>query len=393
VNYTDPSGLEILAHGRANAETALRWLRDEAGVRASYVQFGKGSAQTATFFVLVEAEDYARLQQFKEAGVHRDGTAFSSFDTSFYAAATSANAHVKIFANRGGGYRLGNYDIGRLRSPDFDQIAALYTATGWSAATLASVFEDYGEQVAAAEIVRQANRDRNIRHRDGAVFSFIRDAHNVARGINDGMSFGYFSEMQAKAFPEIARDYHTNDGLYLGGSIGGEFIQGYLTGGLARLRGAGTIAKVIGRTAFIADIGLNARDALKGIADIQANGLSYANALQTLGGAAGLGGNVLGVLGKARLLKGAPGGPSLRGDIALSGGRSGQNVKNLVGPPNSAVRGGGDRIFITNDKGQVILDITRDRVKSVTPGQGFGPKRPHTPDELSLLDQLLGGGL
>jgi len=88
----------------------------------------------------------------------------------------------------------------------------------------------------------------------------------------------------------------------------------------------------------------------------------------------------------------APRRVALRSDVVLSGGRSGQNVKNLVGPPNSAVRGCGQRIFITNDKGEVILDMTRDRVKPVTPGQGFGPKRPPTPDEVSLLDQLLGGG-
>ncbi len=88
----------------------------------------------------------------------------------------------------------------------------------------------------------------------------------------------------------------------------------------------------------------------------------------------------------------APKGPSVRGDIALSGGRSGSKVKNLTGPPNSVVKGGGERVFVTNDKGQVILDVTRDRVKPVTPGQGFGPKRPPTADELSLLKKLLGGG-
>jgi len=80
---------------------------------------------------------------------------------------------------------------------------------------------------------------------------------------------------------------------------------------------------------------------------------------------------------------------SARPDVTLSGGRSGQFVKNLKGPPNSAVRGGGDRAFVTNDNGEVILDITRDRVKPVTPGQGFGPKRAPTDDELDLLDKVL----
>jgi len=80
----------------------------------------------------------------------------------------------------------------------------------------------------------------------------------------------------------------------------------------------------------------------------------------------------------------------VRPDVRLKGGRSGQNVKNLVGPPNSVVRGGGSRVFITNERGEVILDITRDRVKPVTPGRGFGPKRPPSEEELHLLDQVLG---
>ena len=74
----------------------------------------------------------------------------------------------------------------------------------------------------------------------------------------------------------------------------------------------------------------------------------------------------------------------------LSGGRSGENVKNLTGKPNSAIRGTGDQIYITNDKGQVIRDVTGDRVKEVIPGVGFGPKRNPTEQELDLLDQLRG---
>jgi hypothetical protein len=75
----------------------------------------------------------------------------------------------------------------------------------------------------------------------------------------------------------------------------------------------------------------------------------------------------------------------------LSGGRSGQNVPVLTGPPNSAIPGGGnDRIFITDDNGNVVVDVTRDRAKPVMPGQGFGPKRPPTSQEIDLLDKMGG---
>jgi RHS repeat-associated protein len=84
--------------------------------------------------------------------------------------------------------------------------------------------------------------------------------------------------------------------------------------------------------------------------------------------------------------------PTIRPDIVLSGGRSGEKTKDLTGPANSAVRGGGERVFVTNDKGQVILDVTGSRVKVVTPGQGAGAKRPPTAQELELLKAVLGGG-
>lgn len=83
---------------------------------------------------------------------------------------------------------------------------------------------------------------------------------------------------------------------------------------------------------------------------------------------------------------------ALRPDVLLSGGRSGQLVKSLVGPPSSVVRGGGARACVTNEQGQVILDITTQRVKPVIPGQGFGPKRPPTGEELDLLGKIFGGG-
>jgi len=85
-------------------------------------------------------------------------------------------------------------------------------------------------------------------------------------------------------------------------------------------------------------------------------------------------------------------GPTPRTDLPpLSGGRSGSNVKNLTGPPNSAIKGSDGRVFVTNDKGQVILDITKDRVKSVCPGQGFGPKQPPTQEQLDLINKIYGG--
>lgn len=83
---------------------------------------------------------------------------------------------------------------------------------------------------------------------------------------------------------------------------------------------------------------------------------------------------------------------TVRPDIVLSGGRSGQRVKNLTGPANSVLRGGTDRAFVTNDKGQVILDITKNRVKPVTPGHGFGPKRAPTQEELDILQKVVGSG-
>lgn len=98
-------------------------------------------------------------------------------------------------------------------------------------------------------------------------------------------------------------------------------------------------------------------------------------------------GDVLGVgrsvtLGGKRL--------ALNTDIVLSGGRGGQKVRGLTGPPNSVIKGSGERLFITNDKGQVILDLTRGRAKPVTPGVGFGTKRDPTPEELKLIGKIFG---
>lgn len=78
----------------------------------------------------------------------------------------------------------------------------------------------------------------------------------------------------------------------------------------------------------------------------------------------------------------------MRSDIVLSGGRSGQLVKNLSGPANSVLKGNGNRIFITDDAGKVIWDITKDRAKSVIPGQGFGPKVAPTQQQLDWLNKI-----
>lgn len=77
-------------------------------------------------------------------------------------------------------------------------------------------------------------------------------------------------------------------------------------------------------------------------------------------------------------------------------GRSGAGVKNFVGPPNTIARGASPgRVFVTDDQGRVIFDVTRDRVKPVVPGQGFvsGDERKLTPtsEQLSWIDELWGG--
>lgn len=78
---------------------------------------------------------------------------------------------------------------------------------------------------------------------------------------------------------------------------------------------------------------------------------------------------------------------ALRPDISLSGGRSGEKVKFLKGPPNIALKSEAKgRVFVTNAVGQVVLDITAERVKQVKPNVGFaGEKRDLTAEELDLL--------
>ena len=86
-----------------------------------------------------------------------------------------------------------------------------------------------------------------------------------------------------------------------------------------------------------------------------------------------------------------------RPEIVLNGGRSGELVTKLKGPPNSYVRGGGDRVFETDENGQVIRDITplryNVRVKNTDP-QGFVHEsmdkthRTPTPQDIEILRKM-----
>jgi hypothetical protein len=64
-------------------------------------------------------------------------------------------------------------------------------------------------------------------------------------------------------------------------------------------------------------------------------------------------------------------------------------VPSLSGPPRSAIPSiGGDRIFITDKDGHVVLDVTRARAKLVDPGRGFGEKRAPSREEADLMDAM-----
>ena len=60
--------------------------------------------------------------------------------------------------------------------------------------------------------------------------------------------------------------------------------------------------------------------------------------------------------------------PGVPGSWVLKGA---DKVTDAAKGANSAIRGQNGRVFITNNKGEVILDITKDRVKTVIPGRGF----------------------
>ena len=66
-------------------------------------------------------------------------------------------------------------------------------------------------------------------------------------------------------------------------------------------------------------------------------------------------------------------------------------MKTLKGPANSIVKGQGGRLFVTNEKGEVVLDVTKDRIKAVEPGVGFGDKAETTEEALEILNDVFGG--
>jgi hypothetical protein len=84
-------------------------------------------------------------------------------------------------------------------------------------------------------------------------------------------------------------------------------------------------------------------------------------------------------------------GITLRPDIQFFGGKSGENVKNLTGPPNSVVRGAEGRVYQTDGSGRVIRDITQERAQRVVPGQGFAKgKDIPTQEELDWIAKMWG---
>jgi hypothetical protein len=72
----------------------------------------------------------------------------------------------------------------------------------------------------------------------------------------------------------------------------------------------------------------------------------------------------------------------------LAGGRTGNKVPSLTGPPNSAILGGPGRIFVTDANGNVVVDIDGGRAKDITPGGRAGAKRRLTAAEIDLLDKM-----
>jgi hypothetical protein len=84
-------------------------------------------------------------------------------------------------------------------------------------------------------------------------------------------------------------------------------------------------------------------------------------------------------------------------DVTLNGGRSGEDVIKLIGPPNSYVLGGGDRVFETDAQGRVIRDITplRYNIRAQNKDlQGFVHEfmdkthRKPTPQDIEILRNM-----
>ena len=92
-------------------------------------------------------------------------------------------------------------------------------------------------------------------------------------------------------------------------------------------------------------------------------------------------------------------GKILRPETVRSGGRGGQRVLDIEGPPNSIIRGqptrsGGPRAFETDEAGRVVREITPDRVKirQIDPKTGrefFEKSGPPSADDLRILDELV----
>ena len=73
--------------------------------------------------------------------------------------------------------------------------------------------------------------------------------------------------------------------------------------------------------------------------------------------------------------------------LPQAGGRSGEFSADLKGPPNSAIPAKGPgRIFITDETGKVVIDLTRKRAK-VRVGRRW-EKRVPTVGEIELLNKM-----
>lgn len=79
---------------------------------------------------------------------------------------------------------------------------------------------------------------------------------------------------------------------------------------------------------------------------------------------------------------------NVRPDVVVSGGRTGSKLQNVITEANSIIKGARGRVYVTDQNGKVILDISKDRVKEVIQGQGFGPKRPPTAEEIQLIKSV-----
>jgi hypothetical protein len=75
-------------------------------------------------------------------------------------------------------------------------------------------------------------------------------------------------------------------------------------------------------------------------------------------------------------------------DLQKGGGRNAKEVPSMTGPPNSAFRGYEGRVYVTDGKGKVVLDINEERTWRVWEGRGKKFQDSPTPAE-SALRRLL----